>query len=609
MKDLSDFEAHLTGLNKNIERLVQQARFDEALESSEAVLQTAGISNFPEMLAIAHRNRGIAFTGKSMFTFAEREFHHALDNFQKFQDLKGIMHSYSNLATVKSDMLLFEEAINYYSLALDLSIELNDGETQSEIFNNFGILYKRLGNTEKAIEYYEKSLIFKKSVNNKKAMAIVYNNIGNVYTATDNTEMALEYYTKCYDIWEEEDFLHGLTFVLNNLAYCHIQKANYSVALEFLERALLLSKQLSLNTNIIINLTNMGKLFLKIRKLDNAKEFLDEALEMSESFGNADQKIAVLENYIELFLAEEEYKKAYEYQKKISEISSEYMNMEQSQKISEMQAQFEYEQKERETQLYKKKNQELEVAYKLIENQSQELADSNALLQELDKSKDKALGIISHDLKNTLGSINSLVDLLNLESLSDKVTQMLNMIALSSERAMQLVSSILEAYKMDSEGFVLEMQKSEIAEILEEFIEPIASLTLNKKISLSHDFCQEILYVNLNKEKFWQIFQNLIVNAVKFTPRGGRINLTLLKENPKYCLIVVEDNGIGISESKIPILFDRFTKASRRGTEGESTTGLGLSIVKRLVELHKGEIWVESQVENGTRFFIRLPLI
>ena len=106
---------------------------------------------------------------------------------------------------------------------------------------------------------------------------------------------------------------------------------------------------------------------------------------------------------------------------------------------------------------------------------------------------------------------------------------------------------------------------------------------------------------------FCQICLNLISNAIKFTPLEGSIFIYYNVDNSR-CNIVFEDTGIGISEDKIPILFDKFTKASRRGTANESTHGLGLSIVKRLIELHHGSISVESKLDQGTKFTVSLPL-
>ncbi|MFC7667258.1 sensor histidine kinase [Hymenobacter humi] len=114
------------------------------------------------------------------------------------------------------------------------------------------------------------------------------------------------------------------------------------------------------------------------------------------------------------------------------------------------------------------------------------------------------------------------------------------------------------------------------------------------------------VYVDIDNNKFLQVINNLLSNAIKFTREGGHIDVTLA-QHPDHVLITVADDGIGIPEKLQPVLFDRFTKARRPGLRGEKTTGLGMSIIQALVQLHGGTIWFESQEKVGTTFYIKLP--
>jgi signal transduction histidine kinase len=114
------------------------------------------------------------------------------------------------------------------------------------------------------------------------------------------------------------------------------------------------------------------------------------------------------------------------------------------------------------------------------------------------------------------------------------------------------------------------------------------------------------VYGNLNKERFHRIMTNLLSNAVKFTPTHGTISIKV-REGKKDLHVEVTDEGIGIPEKIRPLLFDRFSKARRKGLKGEKSTGLGLSICRQLVEQHGGSINVDSEEQKGTTFHIRLP--
>ncbi|RDC63635.1 Histidine kinase [Adhaeribacter pallidiroseus] len=115
------------------------------------------------------------------------------------------------------------------------------------------------------------------------------------------------------------------------------------------------------------------------------------------------------------------------------------------------------------------------------------------------------------------------------------------------------------------------------------------------------------IYLYLDEMKFMQAINNLISNAIKFTNDNGQITVSI-EEQAGFVIIQVADNGIGIPERFQKCLFDKFTKARRRGIRGEKTTGLGMSIIKLIVELHHGTIWFESEENKGSTFFVQVPM-
>jgi two-component system sensor histidine kinase VicK len=143
---------------------------------------------------------------------------------------------------------------------------------------------------------------------------------------------------------------------------------------------------------------------------------------------------------------------------------------------------------------------------------------------------------------------------------------------------------------------------SEIRSVLEQYQQ--AQEHLSKQIELTSN--QEQVYAEVDSLKFLSIVNNLLSNALKFTPDNGKIHLHV-EEQADAILLTVKDNGVGIPEKYHLVLFDKFTKARRSGLKGEESVGLGMSIVKRLVDLHQGKIWLESQEGKGTTFFIHIP--
>jgi two-component system, OmpR family, sensor histidine kinase VicK len=143
---------------------------------------------------------------------------------------------------------------------------------------------------------------------------------------------------------------------------------------------------------------------------------------------------------------------------------------------------------------------------------------------------------------------------------------------------------------------------SRVKETMQEYW---ASPLLTQKTFHFHT-ASDTIFVHLDDNKFMQAINNLVSNAIKFTPDGGKITLSL-EEKEDTVLITIADNGIGIPEKYHATLFDKFTRARRPGIKGEPSVGLGMSIIKTIVEWHKGKIWFESQENQGTTFYIEIP--
>jgi two-component system sensor histidine kinase VicK len=144
-------------------------------------------------------------------------------------------------------------------------------------------------------------------------------------------------------------------------------------------------------------------------------------------------------------------------------------------------------------------------------------------------------------------------------------------------------------------------------EFLEKSLEQFEQKAVKNSIRFTKAFDKNIKSIDINENEFVRVIYNLISNAIKFTPAGGEIKITTKILNDDNLSIEISDTGVGISQELIPIIFDKFSKAARAGVGGEKSTGLGMWIVKHIVELHGGEISVSSREKAGTTFAIILP--
>lgn len=223
------------------------------------------------------------------------------------------------------------------------------------------------------------------------------------------------------------------------------------------------------------------------------------------------------------------------------------------------------------------------------------------------KSKNRLLTTVMHDLKNPINGILGLIELLKEQTDNQNRTELLNMMFRAADKSLNIIQDLLQIAEMENENFKLKTEKTNLNYLIESLVKQNYPEAQNKKIKLYT--IQEIdpLPVKIELLKFQRVLENLISNSLKFTKEGGEILIHSYAQNKK-AMMIVKDTGIGIPYGLQPSIFDQFTKARRQGLKGEETTGLGMFIVKVIVELHKGKISLESKEGLGTKFIVEIPL-
>jgi signal transduction histidine kinase/DNA-binding response OmpR family regulator/ligand-binding sensor domain-containing protein len=217
---------------------------------------------------------------------------------------------------------------------------------------------------------------------------------------------------------------------------------------------------------------------------------------------------------------------------------------------------------------------------------------------------------ISHDLKTPLTLIDAPVnDLLQSENLNQEQINKLMIINRNSKRLYKLITDLLDFRKIAQKQYALEVNEEVISDIITNITEAFKEECKSKSIDLKC-VTDKKLTGFVDAQKIEKILWNLMSNALKFTEKGGIISVSaegLIVDGYKNLQLVVSDNGIGISEDDKSKIFDRFFKAQNFNTSNKEGTGIGLSIVRELVEIHRGKITVDSNLKSGTTFTIILP--
>lgn len=246
---------------------------------------------------------------------------------------------------------------------------------------------------------------------------------------------------------------------------------------------------------------------------------------------------------------------------------------------------------------------------KKLESQKIQLEKSNTDLIKLNATKDKFFKIIGHDLRNPMSLVVQFSKLLenNIERYdSNKLKEIISLLNKSSTQGMELLSDLLTWAQSQTNEISFEPFSYNLKELIESSIK-LKKLSASKKHITLENTVDNTLYVLVDKNMFMTIIRNLISNAIKFTPKNGRITMSSSIEGKKVRLSV-NDTGIGIDKQDIGKLFNIETNISTIGTENEKGSGLGLIICKEFVSRHKGEIWVESEPGKGSNFLFTIPL-
>ncbi len=237
--------------------------------------------------------------------------------------------------------------------------------------------------------------------------------------------------------------------------------------------------------------------------------------------------------------------------------------------------------------------------------------------KELDELKDKFVANVSHELRTPLVAIEKSLALILEKELGDinpEQRKFLDIAFRNIGRLSRLINDLLDVSKLESGKMILKPEHVSLKEVTQQVFSTLQTWGKDKKISFKTDFSDEKLILECDPDRMTQVITNLVGNAVKFTPEGGSITVDAKGgiQDPSAggeCIeIGVRDTGIGIAPQDLGRIFQKFEQVSLAQPQGVSSTGLGLTIVKEIVELHNGRIWVESEVGKGSRFVFRIPL-
>ncbi|MGE5351976.1 MAG: PAS domain S-box protein [Acidobacteriota bacterium] len=247
-------------------------------------------------------------------------------------------------------------------------------------------------------------------------------------------------------------------------------------------------------------------------------------------------------------------------------------------------------------------------ANRLISIERDRAKQQVSVLEELNKLKSDFISNISHELRTPLASVVGFSETITSDPNMPRemIMEFSNIILSEGKRLAKLINDVLDFAKMEAGKLDVFKTEFDIVEILESIMASMYDEARQRGISLNCEIPEHPILITADKERIVQVLQHLVSNAIKFTDKEGRITL-IAQDFLKEFEIIVSDTGIGIPQRDLPNIFQKFYKAARPGSTQIPGSGIGLGLVKQIIDMHKGLISVQSEVNKGTTFIIKLP--
>jgi len=637
-----DFIEKIDLLN-NLAHDIRKKEPEKTISISEVVLNTSGKIGYKKGTAFAVFHRAMANDLLGNFPEAASGYEESVALFKELDDEFCVARATRGIGKAYRKQYKNSQAIEHFEKSAAMFKQMGETDHYGETISDIADAYHFMNEYASALEYYLKTIEIFTELGNKSKISIVYNRIAVINMHLEEVDEALEYYHKSVELKRELGDKTNEALSLMNIGLIFHNKENYEDALKYFHQAYSINKEIGEKVNGSLCLINIANTLTKQGKFEESEKDLDEAKTIIEASRDKNFKAHLYMAYANLYmhkkefyeaihfvndamaLAEEielkdlimdccklysecysgltDYEKAHEYFKKYYDLKSEIFNKEMYEKIKNLQYKYERETALKEAETQKKRGEELEKALKKVE----ELNDD---LRKINEEKNTFMALVAHDLKNPLNAVLGYAQLVksNPEFSVEEFKEMFNDIDISARIMTELITNYLEFTTIEAGKVELDMREADISKVAKYVIDSFGSRAKAKDISLEYLCIPAEAMIKADKNALTQILDNLVSNAIKFSPAGKKVDV-LIERIEETVRCTIKDEGPGVSEEEMNQLFKKFSRLSAKPTAGESSTGLGLSITKKLTEDMKGKVWCESIDGKGASFILEFPAL
>ncbi len=597
-------------------------------------------------LAAGLRTMGAGYFRLSDFQKSREYINRAFDLFAELCDARGQGECRTIIGLLNWSTGDYPAAIDQHNKALEIFQSIGDKKNEATACNNIGISFHHLGNLDTALEYHLRSLAIREEIDDRRKIASSLGNIGSVYYQRGDTVKALEYFFRTLDISRDLNTSWSSADVYSNIGSTYHIMGEYEKALQYNTRCLELSQKINNREGEAHALNGLGDNHAALRQYTTAHTYYVQSLEISTALGMKEMQANTLLALADLAHACSAAAQAFEYSRRALEIGEDIhsrkiifeahlilahsckmagdyelafyhleqfqlakeamYNEESDRKFNNLRLQYEVQHTKNESEIYRLKNVEL--------------AAVNEQLRVLNEEKNEFLGIAAHDLKNPLSTILMISNLMQSEAerlAAKDVQELAGDIRVSSNRMFELITNLLDIHAIEHQGARIQAEVINMADAVRSTMSSFHARAGQKEIAVRDDIGTEPMEIMADHGAIAQVLENLFSNALKFSPSGTTVTVVARRNRSNahsgtgedIVRVEVCDQGPGLSEADRQRLFQKFARLSAQPTGGEHSTGLGLSIVKKLVEAMNGAIWCESEPGRGATFIIEFPAV
>lgn len=592
-----------------------RANYDSALIKSDQFLELTKTSKDTAEMANAYNVIGSIYYHKGEPELGIKNYLRSLKLKESLGDLRGTGKLYNNISTIYIGQEKYEKSIEYSLESIKIKRQLNDSIGLATSYNNIGFAYREREMYDSALFYSSLGLSIIIPSDNELLKSSLYSNTGDVYLQLGVLDSALYMFTKSIEISTKLQENRTIIYAYLGIGKVYAAQGEYLLALPFLEKS---------NRLAIAN--------------DAKKEIADSYYELSEAKAS-------------LFL----YKEAFEDRKDYETYKDAVINEKNNKDIEQLERSYKYEKQQSQIQQFEienefqedifrrqrkiglvlmtllllmallayflvkgnkakriaiddleLKNQEIKKQQMNIKAQNELLNEKNKRLLQLDEEKNHLVSVVAHDLRSPLANIVGLAGIISLdnENLTMEQKSFVEKINESADKLNEMISKVLSRDNVEHAELNVDLISSNIQPVIINSIEGLQQNATGKAINIYFDKHEALPDVIFDRNLALQVLNNLISNAIKFSPPSQDVYIKTSVQD-EFVAVHIIDEGPGLTEEDEKSLFGRYQRLSAKPTGGESSTGLGLSIVKQYTELMGGVISYSNNSIKGADFVIK----